>query len=381
VCLQRGLRLVFNYLHLRVRLALWQHRQLPLEYPPLSIVAIALPVASPGAYPFVFGAWMICFAALAYFLLRWKGAPLAGLALMGYLVAGAWATVLERFDIVPAAIVLGAYLALRERRYRTAYLLLAVGTLVKVFPAFLVPLVIIDQYRSTGPTAPMERVGAVAVGIGLYVAVVGGGFALAVLMDPSHALGAFRYALSRPLEVESGPATLLWLTCLFGQPVHGAFAYGAYNLIGGADGWLGALGGVALVAGWAYSAVRFWRGSIDAGRAWIATLCIVLLTGKVFSAQYLIWIAPLIALIEGLDLLWLLIALSTTLVFPILFDHVEVELGGALLVYPWFLLAAIALRNVLLVTATLRELGLIRWERFRTPRMFGAHQAVVTSAR
>ncbi|MFI5282378.1 MAG: hypothetical protein ACHQ0J_04530 [Candidatus Dormibacterales bacterium] len=353
--------------------AFWQHHQLPLEYPPMAILAIALPVSRPdSAYALLFGAWMGCFAVTAYFLVRWAGGAWAGVAFLGYLVAGAFATVLQRFDIVPATLVLAAYLALRERRHNATYMLLAIGTLIKLFPAFLVPLVVIDQYRSTRQAGSGEEVKAIGFGLGLFLAIVMGGFGLAFLVDSSHAIGPFRYAFSRPLEVESGPATLLWLTSFVGQPVHGAFSYGSFNLLGGgeADRWLGAIGGLVLVVGWTLAGAGLWRGRIEVGRAWIATLCVVLLSGKVLSAQYLIWLMPLIALVDGLDLVWLLVALSTTLVFPILFDHVTVQAGG-ILVYPGLLLATIAARNGLLLFATLRELDWLGWERLRAHRYLG----------
>jgi Glycosyltransferase family 87 len=345
--------------------AFWQHHVLPLEYPPLAVLAIAIPGTPPlGAYPIAFGAWMCVFGAAVYLLVRRGGGSSAGVALLAYLVAGAFATVLQRFDIVAALTVVGAYLLLRERRYRACYLLLAVGTLIKLFPLFLLPLVFIEHYRSTSSVARGDRVVAVGIGVSLYLAVVMAGFMLAAIVDSSHVLGSLTYAYSRPLEVESGPATLLWLASLAGLPVHGAFSYGSFNLLGAPDRWLGTLGGFVMLVCWGYTCIRLWRGRIDADRAWIAVLCIVMLTGKVFSAQYLIWIIPLVALIEGLDLVWLLIALLTTLIFPILFDHVDVR-GTGLLIYPWPMLAAIAARNILLLVATLRELGLVRWERFR----------------
>ena len=86
-----------------------------------------------------------------------------------------------------------------------------------------------------------------------------------------------------------------------------------------------------------------------------------MLTSKVFSAQYLIWIMPLIALVDGLDVPWILVALLTTVIFPILFDRdVAVETGSRLS-YGWPLLAAAAVRNALLLLVTLREVGVVRW--------------------
>ena len=49
-----------------------------------------------------------------------------------------------------------------------------------------------------------------------------------------------------------------------------------------------------------------WRGRIDLAMACLLTLLIVIVTGKVFSTQYLIWVIPLAAYV-GQDKRWWLL--------------------------------------------------------------------------
>jgi hypothetical protein len=336
-------------------LGFWAHHLLPHEYPPLSIAAFLLSLAPPvGDFPVVFGAWMLLFVGATYVLLARAFGAERGVAFLTYVVAGAAATVFQRFDIVAALVVLAAYLALRRQNFEWCYGLLAVGTLLKVFPLFLLPLVAIDHFRSVETNGKRGAAARVAGGLGLFSGVVLAGFGFAAIADPSHALAVFGYATSRPLEVESGPATLLWLGSLAGWPVQGSFSFLSFNLVGSADRFLEPAAAAALVGGWAFVCARRWTGRISAGHAWIACLCVLLLTNRVLSAQYLLWVVPLVAAVDGLSAIWLVIALLTALVFPVLFILDVVAGGGTSLDYGPAVLVAIAARNALLLVAAVR---------------------------
>lgn len=328
-------------------IAFVQHHQLPLEYPALSIALFLLTLAPPLAhYEIVFGAWMLVAVMVAWAIMSKQAGRGAGLALLAYLVAGAAATVLERFDVVPALCVLGAWLASRRGRWRWSYLLLGLGTLLKLFPVFLVPLLAAEQFRTQRTWRGL------VAGVAGYVGVVVAGFGLAALADPAHAFSPFRYAGDRPLDVSSAAGSLLWLGSFFGWPVHGEATFASYNLVGAGSGWLEGVAVVAFVLGWVAVFVGVGAGRLNAGRAWIACLCVLILTSKVFSAQYLIWVFPLVAAVEGVSAIWLAVALMTSVVFPVLFTLGVTPTGGVGLAYAPGLLAAVAVRNVLLVVAT-----------------------------
>jgi hypothetical protein len=326
-----------------------QHHSLPVEYPVLSVVAFLLTmVPSVPHSEVVFGAWMLMFVLVAWVVVSREVGAVAGLALLAYLVLGEWATVLERYDIVPALCVLLAFIAVRRGAWNWAYLLLALGFLLKLFPVFLVPLVVLEHVRSRRD-ARLTAWNGVLVGLGCFVVLAVGGFGLGLFLDPAHGLSPFLYAAARPLDVSSVPGSLLWLGSLFGSPVHGEAVFSSFNIVGSWSRPIEVLSSVALVGGLAVVWWRVWAGRIDAGRAWIATLGVLIVSSKVFSAQYLIWLFPVVAVVEGFSGWWLIVAVMTSVVFPILFILGVTHSEGVRLDYAPGLLAAIAARNFVLV--------------------------------
>ena len=86
----------------------------------------------------------------------------------------------------------------------------------------------------------------------------------------------------------------------------------------------------------------------------MACLCVVLATNKIFSPQYLIWLLPVVAAVDGFDPLWLIICLLTTLDFPIIY-----QMRHPIWTVPFnpAFMPVLALRNGLLVYATIRAIG------------------------
>src|SRR5262249_45555026 len=155
--------------------------------------------------------WMLLLLAAGYLAVRRRESPRAAEVLAVYLALGGYATVLGRYDLVPAATVVVAYWAARSRRFPLAYGLLAVGTLLKLYPVVLVPVVAIEQYRALGASPFRLPPRPVVLGLAVFAAVVAGGFALAAALAPDQWLGPFGFNAERPLQVESVPASVLWL--------------------------------------------------------------------------------------------------------------------------------------------------------------------------
>src|SRR5262249_53414723 len=89
---------------------------LPNEYPALAMLPFLLGLVVPAYwYQVAFAVWMALIAAAIYLvLLRWCS-RWAAIAYAFYLVVGGWATVVGRFDIIPAALTLLAVICAERK--------------------------------------------------------------------------------------------------------------------------------------------------------------------------------------------------------------------------------------------------------------------------
>jgi hypothetical protein len=348
-------------LYHRYALGFWvgSPRSLPAEYPLLALVPFSLSLAPPVPdYVTLFALWMLALLLAGLAAIARRESPRAAEVCAVYLALGGWGTLLGRYDLVPAAVTLVAWWAARERRFALAYALLAVGALLKLYPALLVPALAIEHTRALGrdplralPPRP------VVAGAALFCAIVAAGFLAALALDPAGWLGPFTYNGGRPLQVESLPATLLWASGLAGFHVAPDKSFRSDNLVGTLAGAIGLAAVAALAAGLLWAWWRQAAGGLPFARAFPACLLVVLCTGRVLSPQYLIWVLPLIAILEGgYDPLWLAICLLTTLVFPFAYLQVHPVGSGPPASFPLLLLGLIALRNAALAVATVRFL-------------------------
>jgi hypothetical protein len=78
-----------------------------------------------------------------------------------------------------------------------------------------------------------------------------------------------------------------------------------------------------LVAGLLFTWWLQWRGKLDIFTGSLLTLLVVMITGKVFSPQYLMWVIPLIAYVGKANWRWLVswgvVCALTLLDFPIIY--------------------------------------------------------------
>jgi hypothetical protein len=324
-------------------------RSLPAEYPVLALLPFSLTLLPPVPdYVTLFALWMLALLIAMLAAIARRESARAAEVCGVYLALGGLGTLLGRYDLVPAALTLAAWWAVRQRRFPAAYALLAAGALLKLYPAVLLPVVAIEQLRAGG-----GRKRPVLAGWALFGGIVAAGFLVA--LDPAGWLGPFTYNGGRPLQVESLPATLLWLGSLAGFPVHPNKSFRSDNLVGPLAGPIGGLALVALVAGLAWVCWRQARGRLPFSRAAVVCLLVLICTGRVLSPQYLIWVLPLVAIVErDYDPLWLLVCLLTTVVFPFEYLQLHPVGSGPPASFPLFLLGTIGLRNGLLVAATVR---------------------------
>jgi glycosyl transferase family 87 len=372
----------------RYAMAFWfghpPFRHLPVEYPPLTILPFTLTILPPLPDPVVvFAWWMGALLIATYLWFRRNSSPRRAAVCMAYLLIGATATVLARYDLFPALATLLALWACERGRFRLAYVLLAVGVLLKLYPVFLIPVVTAYQWRTlaelhaqlaarprrgrsgswraevarlryhAGRWLTSAPVRVVAIEVARCAAIIVAGFVVAALLSPSEALSGFVYASARPLQIESTPATLLWVASWFGLSAHAVYTFHSLNLVGPLDALLKPLSALALAGGCLLVYWRLLMGRLTVGQAFVACLCVVIVTNKIFSPQYLIWVLPLAAYVMGLEYTWLAIGLLTTVIYPfVYFAHPHIRLVA----YDPLFLPTLALRNALLLFVTVRAL-------------------------
>lgn len=341
-------------LYHRYAQAFLSSHSLPFEYPVLAILPFLLTLPPLGDYISVYAALMLLLFVAGYAAFcRFASARAANLY-AGYVLIGGAVATLARFDLVPALVTVAALWAVSRRRFTIGYVLLAVGVLLKLYPVFLLPVVMIEHRRILhlrgGGLIPKP----VLRGAGTFALTVASGFLVAIILSPHGWWTPFIQASHRPLQVESVPSTFLWLSSFVGfwaQPDH---SFHSFNMVGTLAGALTALGSVGLVGGCLFVYSRQYRGRIDVGRAFLAVVCVVIVSSKVFSPQYLIWALPLVALIEDFDPIWIVISLLTTLIYPILYEVDKLHGNGTPSRYTLHFLGIIAIRNGLILWATYR---------------------------
>jgi hypothetical protein len=203
--------------------------------------------------------------------------------------------ILSRFDLWPAILTASALAAVVAGRRRLAGVSLGVAVVAKVYPAAALPVMVAYVWRCDGRRAATQLVGFAA---GAVAAVVVPFAAVA----PAATMHPFAIQVERPLEFESlGAALLLAAHHAFGIGIGVVWSYGSANL----GGTRAALVGDLTTAVEAACLVWLWWGAVRrvatvghlvTGVA--ASVALLLAFGKVFSPQYLVWLLPLVALVN-----------------------------------------------------------------------------------
>lgn len=320
-------------------------RVLPPEYPALTLVAFSLPILAPAQwYQVVFAFSMLIIAAIIYLLLKRYRSIGAAIAFAGYLVLGSWATALGRFDLIPAVLILGAVLLGVRSKWKWAFALLAVATLLKLFPIILiVPFLIAQQMQSKEKWFAWSRWSASALFVGICAVVI----TVSLTFNVANTLFPINYFLNRPFQVESIPSTILWLGGRAGRTVQWVFTYQSLNFLSSLSHVVSLLSIFLLVVGLLFMCWLQLRRKIDVPMACLITLLIIMVTGKVFSPQYLIWVSPLVAYVGQAHWKWLVswacVSLLTLIIFPFMYvDIVYIQTYyPIILVRDWLILAIV----------------------------------------
>jgi len=300
---------------------------LPQEYPLLTIIPFSLGLVGDSQwYRVAFPLWMALAAAIVYFILLRYSSRETAIAFAFYLVIGSWSTALGRFDLIPAAFTLIALILAKRGRWGWAFAALALATLFKFYALLLiVPFLIVQQSRyHSSKWYAWQRWQPLGVFV-LACAVVTG---ISFMLSIEGTLAPLSYFEFRPIQVESFSASLLWLASFLKHPVQYVASYGAVNIISPLSQQVDLLGLLGMGIGLSCTFWLHWRGKLGLFSASLLTLLIMIITGKVFSPQYLIWVTPLIAYIGKLHWRWLVswgtIGFLTTLIYPYIYKAVPI---------------------------------------------------------
>jgi hypothetical protein len=327
------------------------YRDYRIEYPPLAVPVMVAPRllgAGVAAYTFAFAFEMLLANAvivilIAHSVIRSEGVAAVSGRLWWYTscFVALCPLAVARYDLVPALLSTSAIIVWPKRRRVMAGVLAGIGVLVKLFPGLVFGFGFLLEARDRrwgafrGTAAFLATV---ATGVTLWFAVGG-------LSGVANSVG---FQTERGIEVESLYSGALMIAANTG------FTTGLVTLDETiwhlSTPWSSHLKNVSVFVQLTALMMVFWyfhrNGAKDVERYSAAALVAVVITGKVLSPQYMLWILPAVSLVGGrvgsyARRIFLPCCLATSLVFPWLFDR--------LLRWDRLALSVLNARNLLLV--------------------------------
>jgi len=280
------------------------YRDFYIEFPPGALPAFVVPEALGAAHYFLLfkllmtlcGALTLVLSArvlAALHATRLRYLSLAPYALLPLLLGHVY---LNRYDALPAMLLVGTLLLLLLGRGASAAAVLALAVAAKLFPAVCAPIAAIRILRESGRRrflwAAASFTGVMLLAFGPFTALAPGGVGYSL-----------KTQAQRHLQLESvGASILLGLDRLGLYDSHWIYgAPGSLDLAGALPDAVGALSSIAQLAAVGLVAVVYWRGQDTDERlvtAFAAAVTVIAL-GKVLSPQYLTMLAAVVPLAGG----------------------------------------------------------------------------------
>lgn len=232
--------------------------------------------------------------------------------------------VTSRLDVLVGLLVVASVGAALAGRGAWAGALLAAAAGCKLVPVLLLPVLCLSFVRASLRGQAVRC--AVACGVVLALQ-----FVPPALAGQDRFWASLRFHADRTIQIEStwGTAMLLHRE-VAAEAVRLVKDHGSVNLTSSYEAVLNAASPLATLLLVALIALLYARhGSReDLPRAVLATLAAVLLTAKVLSPQYLVWLVPLAFLVEGrdrlaIDALVVATLLATQMVFPVFYEALK----------------------------------------------------------
>jgi uncharacterized membrane protein len=253
----------------------------------------------------------------------------------------------SRLDIIPAIATLGAVYYFIDGKHKTAFILLAAGTCIKIYPVILVPFFLIYLFLNRQRQNAINGIGCFAAACLIVIIPV-------LILSPDGLWHSLIYHAERGLQIESTYASVIELIHAAGNlPITIVHNYGSSNLASPlADSMAKAS---FFIMAPALTAV-YWlfykhTGNRHSDNEMIITysllaILVFILTNKVFSPQYLIWLLPFIVLATGRFknismLLFIMASLMSIFIYP---QHYKSLESNTL-----YTVAMLVMRNAILV--------------------------------
>jgi Glycosyltransferase family 87 len=301
------------------------YRDFPFEYPVLSFPLFLIPrllVADLSAYKVAFVAEMLAFDAVAIYLIARYVRDREGLEnvpgrLVWYTVycASLSPLVIGRFELAPMLLAFAAALWWFSGWAVLGGFTAGLGTLVKVFPGVIGALglvMAVSRRRVTRMHGTLTFLVTVILGLAGWLALGG-----------LRTLDSVGYHAARGLEIESIYGAGLFLHGLItGTEVPWEFSYKAFHIAPEWGEWISRLALPIQAATILLVLFQFRRSGMNDGlRFSAAAITAFIVTGKVLSPQYLIWLFPFLVVLGGWTgsrarWLFLFCCLMTALIYP-----------------------------------------------------------------
>lgn len=315
----------------------------PIEYPALSEAVFLIPHFLPLPYGWAFGllagAGFLALLGIGGLGASWRVRCLV------YFGLGSLGVLTGRYDIFAVLAATAGIEAARRERMGWAWFWMALGFLLKLYPAVFFPVLFVWEYRRRGRW-PWLALCLTALAVGLVLVVeyrwAGPG-----------ALSPYKFFGHRPFELGSLPGELSALLDPWRTRI--AFGFGSMNIITPLSGVMGHFFEVLLALGFLAMLWGLYTGALDFTEAALLALTILLLTSKVFSVQFMMWIFPLWGYFR-LNRAWILAAGLSSVAYPAAYLYATYH------PFWWGLLIALFfLRSIFMIWGTTTALS----DRFR----------------
>lgn len=254
----------------------------------------------------------------------------------------------RRFDFIPALFTMSALLFWIHKKYNGTWITLGVAVSIKLYPIILFPLFALAFIKQR---ASFKKL---LTGFLIFLSTIALISLPNIITVGSKLLTFYTYHEKRGIQIESLYANMLMVAHVFGVPATFQANYGSWNIISPEISEFNTISLLITLSVQFIIIIYAWYSMEETNlhealpRMILLSLLGFIITNKVLSPQYLIWILPFAVLVvpkmNVSKRIWPLLALTfilTTLIYPCMYAGIlNFELT------PWIILTT---RNILLI--------------------------------